>query len=262
MRCNHCNARLGIHDLWCVTCGKQTPVVKNDLSALKSIKETWMHYTEFKSKNIPAAAFSVFLGIIPIVALIWLFNSLFQYETSSSLSMIGMMLLKGLGYSIFIPFVFLPLAAINVHDDYVISKEALPGVFKRYFSYFCLAAMSAFYYILIYLICFGLPNFGSDPILRLVWIVLVNYWLAIVIPVPALMELRELSAFRALAQSYRHLHDIRWNLYLLALVLFIMNILAFSLLIVGLMLSIPFSLFIIRDYTQKTIDYELFEYRR
>jgi hypothetical protein len=262
MRCNHCNARLGIHDLWCVSCGKQTPAVKNDLSALKSIKETWAHYAEFTSKNIPAAAYSVFFGVLPIVALLWLFNSLIQFEPNSSLGMIGVMLLKALGFSIFVPFVFLPLAAINPQDGYLIPKESLPGVFKRYFSYFCLAVISALYYILIYLICFGLPNFGSDPILRLVWIVLANYWLGIIIPVPALMELRELSALKALALSYRHIHDLRWNLYLLALVLVVMNAIAFSLLTVGLMISIPFSLFVIRDYTQKLIDFELLEYRR
>ncbi len=32
---------------------------------------------------------------------------------------------------------------------------------------------------------------GSDPILRLVWLVLVIYWLAILLPVPVLMNVRK-----------------------------------------------------------------------
>ncbi len=40
MRCKYCNARLAVHDIWCMQCGKQTPVIKNELYAMKSFSET------------------------------------------------------------------------------------------------------------------------------------------------------------------------------------------------------------------------------
>ncbi len=262
MRCNQCNARLGSHDLWCVNCGRQTPNVKQELSAIKSIRETWLNYEAYKTKNIPAAAISVLFGVLPLVLLIWLFNTVLAMEADSSMGLIKNMLIKALGYSVFVPIIIVAFAGIARNEGYSLSVDIIKSAIKRYHIYFGVAAVSSLYYILIYLICFGLPNFGSDPILRLVWIVLANYWLAIIIPVPALAELKEISVLKALSLSYRHFHDVRWNLYLFALILLMINALALAFFVIGLVVTIPFSVFAIRDYTQKLIDFELLDYRR
>jgi hypothetical protein len=91
--------------------------------------------------------------------------------------------------------------------------------------------------------------------------VLVNYWVAIVAPAPVIMERLGINPFRAISLSYRHLHDVRWNIYLLVLVLGILNLLAFGLAIFPLLFSLPLSWFAIRDYTIKLEQFELFESR-
>ena len=116
--------------------------------------------------------------------------------------------------------------------------------------------------MLFYIICFGLPNFGSDPILRLVWIVLLNYWAAILLPVPMICETLNVNAFKGIRISIRHLQDVRWNIYLLVLVLGFINVLALFMFVFGLLITIPLTWYAIRDYTYTLIDFELLEYQR
>lgn len=200
--------------------------------------------------------------MIPIVLLTFLWGGLLNIDSETALHLLLQIGSKVLAYSIFVPFIFIGLAAISNRQDYEYSLPMLKDAFKRYHAYFALALISAVYYTLIYLICFGFPGFGSDPILRLVWIVLVNYWWAIILPVPVIAETQKVSMIKALSLSYRHFHDLRWNLYLLALVLVIINFLALVFFVVGLAFSLPLSIFAIRDYTQKLIDYRLLDYRR
>jgi hypothetical protein len=87
--------------------------------------------------------------------------------------------------------------------------------------------------------------------------VLVNYWIAVILPVPVLMERRDLSFWAALKLSYRHFHVVRWNMYLLVLALFILNSIAALLLIVPLVVTLPLSWFAVRDYTDLLLEYEL-----
>jgi hypothetical protein len=163
---------------------------------------------------------------------------------------------------VFAPFLLVAFAHVGKREDYQISLKDYGAALKQYPKYLLLGLGTGFYYALIYLICFGMPSFGSDPILRLVWVVLVNYWMAIILPVPALMEIKEIGVFRAIRLSYRHFHDIRWNLYLMALLLGILSSVATTLLLVGLLYMIPFFWFSVRDYTRKLIEFELLEYHR
>ncbi|MDZ4181502.1 MAG: hypothetical protein U1B83_01400, partial [Candidatus Cloacimonadaceae bacterium] len=226
MRCNHCNTRLAVHDLWCVGCGRQSPIVKSDLSAMRSFGKTWSKASATKSANIPAGAFAVILGMIPIAVLIWLFGSIITFDTATASGLILGLLVKSIAFSLFVPFVLIGFNAAHSKDVNVIRFKTMLAALKSYPRYLLLSLVSALFYAIIYVICFGLPSFGSDPILRLVWLVLLNYWIAIVLPVPALMERLEISPLKALKLSYHHFHVVRWNLYLLALVLVLINVAA------------------------------------
>jgi len=100
--------------------------------------------------------------------------------------------------------------------------------------------------------------------LRLVWLVLVNYWVAIVLPSLVLMEEMSYNPWKAIKKSYQHFQDVRWNIYLLALVLAGLNALGclfFWLLLIPEALILPLSLYAVRDYTRRLIDFELLNYR-
>ncbi len=262
MRCKKCNQRLADHDIWCVSCGSMTSVVDEELSAWASFKQTWLNYAGHTSSNALSAGFTLIFGLLPMLILAWLFRGLLHYEYDSAWSFVLYQVVKALAYSVFLPFLLLPFKSLAKDEDYLISFPSYLSALKSYPRYYLLSLLITIYYVIIYIICFGLPGLGSDPILRLVWLVLVNYWLAILLPVPVLMERQEIGIWSALKLSYRHFHDLRWNLYLLVLILFILNGLALAMAVAGLIFTLPLSWFAIRDYTQKLVDFELLSYRR
>jgi hypothetical protein len=245
-----------------VNCGVQTEVIKKDLSSMKSLQKTWDRFSAKKSVNIPAAGASIILGILPTVLLIWLFNGLLNQEAVSGFQLVKNLLIRAFAYSLFIPFIAMAFSGIRTSNRYSISIKEYFTTFRKYPRYFMLALISSLTYVLFYIICFGLPNFGSDPILSLVWIVLLNYWAAILLPVPMICETLNVNAYKAIGLSMKHLQDVRWNIYLMVLVLGVINVMALLLFVFGLLVTIPLTWFAIRDYTYTLIDYELLEYQR
>lgn len=261
MRCKKCNARLAAHDIWCVSCGTQSPVLKADLAAMPSLKHSWTKVRGRWSEYVPVAGMAVILGIIPIAAIIYILNFVIALESGTDMQYILNILIKSVLFSIFAPMVLIPFSKVASHQEYSLKLDSIASYFKPYGRYLVFSLINALVFALFHIICFGLPSFASDPILRLVWIVLLNYWVAIALPAPILMELKGLSPFKAICASYRHLHDLRWNIYLLALVLTLLNSIAFLLAIFPLLFTLPLSYFAVRDYTRKLIEYELLDYR-
>lgn len=285
MRCKHCDSRLAPHDIWCVSCGHQTPIINTDLSSLAAIKRSWREYLPFRSLNVPAAAVVVLTAVVPLIVLLVVLRSFGWLDLAglrSAGSLLGHLAVTAMGVAVFLPIFMLgfppvcaapnvpalaeaPLSSADrrppVHTrpapGYRLEWRELLSSYRNYPRYLALALICVLYYLLIYIICFGLPRFGSDPILRLVWLVLVNYFVAIILPVPVLMERLKISAVKAFLLSYRHLHAVRWQIYLLALSLAVLNLLALAALIVPLLVTLPFSWFVIRDYTDRLLAYEL-----
>lgn len=262
MRCKHCNARLAPHDVWCVECGRQTEIVKKDLSAMKSLRDTYSSFMPKKALAVPGSAVLLLAGIIPTLILVWIFNKYISLETGTAMQMLINLGIKSISLSIFIPIALVGFNTACKQDDYQLSFSSVLASLRNYPKYLGFTLISAMYFSLIYIIGFGFPSFASLPILRFVWIVLVNYWVAIAVPALVIMEQNQLTPWQAIKKSYHHLHDLRWNIYLLALVLTVINIFALVLLVVPLIISIPLSIFATRDYVRKLISYELLDYVR
>lgn len=261
MRCKHCNARLAAHDIWCVECGRQSSVPRQELSALNSLKSSWADFVEKKSHAVPIASVSIILGFLPLAFLTWLFRSYIELPSVTGLQVIVSLLIKAVSYSIFMPFLMLPMTIL--HNGRDLGKlKSLFAAMKEYPKYLALSLVINFVFVAFYIICFGLPKFGSDPILRLVWLVLINYWSTIFIPAAVLVNYTSSSPISAIKQSYKHFHDVRWNIYLMILILTLINALAAVLALIGLVITIPFTWFALRAYVRKLVDFELLEYRR
>ncbi len=263
MRCSKCNAKLSPNDVWCLNCGRQTRLIKEELSALRSLARTWGHMSSGFSAYVPAGAVSIIFGVLPIVILIWLFSGLLGYQDETTASYLAELILKTLSVSLFLPFVMTPfssIARINSSNYELGFKQAINSLGK-YPRYLGVALISALFYILATIICYGLPDFGSDPILKLVWIVLMNYWLALSLPVPMIMERMRTSPWRAYRISYRCCHDVRWNLYLLGLILLLSNLLGTIPIVIGLTITLPVSWFTIRDYVDLLFAYGVIPYQ-
>jgi len=247
MRCSHCNEKTASHDLWCVKCGKYTEVISQDLSAKKSLNSSWNKYKTFRGSNLPAGILAALTGMIPLCILIWL-----QNYTLLALPTWQMVVLSNIVWLFFIPVMLVPFSAVCRKDDYEIGVRDFFASFKSYFKYFMLSLVSVLFYLIIFYLCKG------DPILNIVWLVLVVYWIAIVLPLPILMERYEINALKALKIAYKQAGDVRWNIFLMAIILVIANILATLLFVIGLAITLPFTWFAIRDYVDKLIEYEVF----
>jgi len=262
MRCKHCNARLATHDIWCVECGYQTEVVKHDLAAMPSLGDTYRKFWMQKSSSVPGAAFALILGVLPMAIVIWLFSSIISLESNTAMQLIMNLFIKSVAISVFLPFVLIGFKVISERDDYRLGFKEMLVSLSAYPRYLVFSLISSLYYVLLYIICWGFPNFASLSILRLVWLVMVVYWVAIILPAPVLMEKLKIPPLHAIRLSYRHFHDIRWNIFLLAIVLAILNGLAFCIFFIPMIITLPLSLYAIRDYTKRLIEFELLDYRR
>ncbi len=257
MRCRHCNTRRAEHDVWCPNCQRQSSLVKNELSAMRSLKATWANYKPNISINVPLAVPAIILGIIPLLIVVWLLNTSLILPMDTTPKLLLNLLIKSTLVSMFLPFTLLGFRAVCALEGYQAGKPGLFLAFKAYPRYLLFSVINCLYFVVIYLICFGFPGFGSDPILRLVWIVLVNYWAALILPVPILMEDREMSFRDAFTLARRHFGVVRWNIYLMVLVLAALNLVATLVLIVPLAITIPFTWYAVRDYTRTLLEYEL-----
>jgi hypothetical protein len=244
-----------------MNCGNQTALLKTELSSMRSLKSTWHKLRALSSANVPAAGFAIILGIIPIAVILWMYMSVISSDISTDIKMILNLVVKTTSISLFIPMLLIAFNPLVLSEEYRICLKDVLKALRLYPRYLGFSLISGLFFVIFYIVCFGLPSFGSDPILRLVWIVLVNYWIAIILPAPVLMEKLSVSPVKAILLSYKHFHDLRWNIYLLALVLTILNALAFSLLIFPLLITIPLSWYAIRDYTNKLLEFELLSYR-
>ena len=257
-------------------------MVTTDLAATRSMRETWQNYKGHLSAGAPWGSISVILGVIPVLLLLNLFPSILSFDTAKASGLLGDLFIKSLAVSLFLPFLLIGFNAVCKWLGHQPEKPVMSHILAAYPRYFTLALLSAFYYTLIYVICFGLPKFGSDPILRLVWIVLAQYWVVLILPLPVLMESHETSLFQSLRLSYRHFHVVRWNLYLMLLLLVIFNgipmgisaiLLSKALIATGvakclllliallflapLAFTLPYSWLAVRDFTNRLMDYEL-----
>jgi hypothetical protein len=247
MRCQHCNEKLAPHDLWCIKCGKRTEALSKELSAVKSLKETWKKYKPVKGHNLPVGIIATLTGIIPLAVLIWILNFALPDMPVWQLTTMNAVI-----WTFFIPVLLVPFKVICSIDDEKVSTLGFFTSFKSYPNYFFLTFLSVLFYVIIFFLCKG------DPILNLVWLVLVLYWIAIVMPVPVLMMSYSINAWKAVKMSYKHGGDVRWNIFLMVLILAIINAIAAVLFVIGLAITVPFTWFAIRDYVYKMIELEVF----
>jgi len=131
MRCKKCNSRLAEHDIWCVSCGTQSPVLKTELSALKSLRRTRESLRNKISEMVPASSFSIIFGVIPIAVLTWVFHN--YIHTEGTLQMLTNLGIKAILFSIFVPFIIMPFRVVSTEENYQLKLNDLIGNLSSYF---------------------------------------------------------------------------------------------------------------------------------
>lgn len=247
MRCKHCNEKVKDHDFWCIYCGHPTGVVKTYLTAKQVIQSEWENFKAAKSK-------SYMFGILITLVFLVLLGGAYAFSINGNLLQVSSFtkyLLNNLAYLIIIPLLLIPFRVAS----------ALPGKFwsvgeyfkslRDYPKYFVFTFINILYFFVLKYVCEG------DPILHLVRLVMVMYWIAIVLPAPVIMQELHLNPIKAIIKAYHVGRETRWQLFFLWFLLAIINLAAIIPLGLGLLVTLPLTYRIIQRYYSKLVEFEL-----
>jgi hypothetical protein len=238
--CSKCDSSLDGNQLFCYECGEPTKVLRKELSAVNNIKETWSNYKERKGQNFPFAIFFFFALIVPLGLIVYYTHHDYWLHTLSLL--------------VFLPLMFVPFA-INVwKDQEVLAVKKYPACLKKYFRFLIFIVINVLFFAVLKII-----TTSVDPILNIVRLILVLYWLAIIVPYPHLLANKDIDPYRGWLKVFKGGKETRWQQFYTLLFLFVINVLGLALAGIGLLITIPFSIAVLERYYRQMDKYGLFD---
>lgn len=234
--CSQCSKELQTNDLYCKTCGTPSEVFITGLSAKKTCKETWEEINPIKAKFYTFSIFFALCLLFPTGFLIYFTLSSFLYNNLVIL--------------ITLPLLMIPLAFDK--RDYTISN------YFKHISKYPFFLMGTFIiqvvFIFIKLICSG-----QDPILNIVHFILVLYWLAVIMPYPLVLVKKGRNPVKALIISYKAGKEPRWQQFFILVYCTLINLAGVAVLGLGLLITIPYTFEILKNYYSRLDKLGLFQ---
>jgi len=237
--CNRCETKLNSDQIYCYECGEPTAILKNNLSASKSVKRIWQDYQEIKSHNYLFAIFYFFVLLVPLIFLVQ-----FTYHNYY---------LQNLLLLFFLPLLFIPFSIVAGKENKYLTIKSYFYNLRHYPKYFLFILLNIVYFFLLRVI-----TTSVDPILNLVRLIMVLYWLSIVVPLPSLIANKNINTFRAWWKVYIGGKETRWQQFYIYLFLSMINIVGLAILGLGLLVTIPFSFIVIDRYFREMDNNKLF----
>ncbi|MFA5498263.1 MAG: hypothetical protein WC327_01815 [Candidatus Cloacimonadia bacterium] len=237
--CQKCQIKLEAEQLFCFECGEPTSVLRDDLSALNNIKEVWSKFKGVKGSYFPFSIFYIIVILLPLFAIIFLTHNNYW--------------LNNLSLLIFLPLVFIPF-------NFDFNDESGSGMIGRYFrslakypTLFLFTLFNILFLLILKYVCTSV-----DPILNLVRLIMVLYWLSVVVPLPFVLLRKGLSPLKALKVTYKGGKETRWQQFFTYLLLALINIAGLIPIGLGLLVTIPFSYAVLERYYLQMDKYNLF----
>src|SRR5690554_318277 len=175
MRCKHCNTQIDIKDLYCPKCRKKTQSIKENFTAWSVFKES---YAEVKEKNSFSFGFNLVFAIITFffLAALGTHNFLINYPND-----IIRYVVENLIFLCFVPLLLIPFGVQNQIMEMGYNKDLRRYIFRLLPRYSLFVLANILMFALFKFLCIG------DPVLRLVRVILVLWWLAVLTPIPVLL---------------------------------------------------------------------------
>ncbi len=244
MRCIECKKDIDELAFYCTNCGTETTIIKDKLSAKQAIRETWAEIKKEKSKAYIFSIFYVLIILLPISAAAFLLRDKY-------------FILNGV-LTVLVPLALIPFEFSNISEfkigNYFANLKAYP-------KYLLFTFINIIYFFVIKIVCTGEPvfSFVFDPILHLVRLVLVLYWIAVVLPVPFIMNRYNVNPFKAVYAAYKGGAETRWQHFFIAFIMFVYIIVSTLLLGFGLLVTIPLTFLVIRHYGIMSLSCSLYK---
>ena len=244
MKCKECKKDMDDLAFFCTNCGTETTIIKDKLSAKQAIHETWSEIKKDKSKAYIFSIFYVLIILLPISAAAYMLRDKY-FILNGTLTLL-------------IPLAFIPFEFSGITDfsigNYLKSLKSYP-------KYLLFTLINIIYFFVIKIVCTGKPvfSFVFDPILHLVRLVLVLYWIAIIIPVPFIMNRYNINPFKAVYAAYKGGAETRWQQFFIATIMFTYLAVSALLLGFGLLVTIPLTFLVIRQYGLMSLGCSLYK---
>ena len=241
-----CNEKIEEHQIFCHKCGEPTDALSGPLSAKENLKQVWSEFKPVKAKFYPFSIFIILTAFL-LIGLAVYFTRGNYFQTNLALLFI-------------VPFALIPLS----FDENFISNHFTINMFfsklKYYPIFFLFTLINIVYFALMKIICTGYSlNIAVDPVLHIVRLIMVLYWIAIIVPAPVLMIRKKMNPVKAIIVSYKAGKETRWQQFYIAVFVFVLNIVGVALIGLGLLVTIPLSYILIERYYLRMDEFELFK---
>lgn len=237
----YCNTELHPHQIFCHVCGHPTAALKTDLSARQNLKDTLKNRKNENSRHL-------MLGVV---------LSLFFYISAAIIIFFTLdnYLLTNLVLLITVPVLLVPFAQKGDLTFTTFKKV----FFKFYPVYWVFVLMAEIYFFLLKVICAGyLLDIMIDPVLHIVRLIMVIYGIVCALPAILLIGEQKMCPFKALIVAIKSGYETRWQQFFTIFYVFVINAVGILALLAGLLVSLPLSYQLIRNYYLRMVDYELF----
>lgn len=213
MRCRHCNTQINNSDIYCPKCRKKTQSIKENFLIWNTFKES---FEEVKDPKNYSFKFNLFFAIVTFIFLALLTSHYFIFNYTCDWTRY---LIENLIFLIFVPILIVPFGVQNVVMEIGYGKELNHYMTKLLPKYYL--------FVLVNVLIFAFFKFISigDPVLRLIRVILVLWWLAVLLPMPVMLNKYSKNFYQLFRLSLKGFEDLRWQLFLGYLLILASNIL-------------------------------------
>jgi len=212
MRCKHCNYQIKNSDLYCPKCRKKTQSIKENFLIWDTFKQS---YKEIKESKNYSFTFNLFYAIITLIFLALLG---FHYFSSNYSSDLTRYLYENAIFLVFVPILLVPFGIQNVIMEIGYGKELNSHIFKIIPKYILFVLVNIVIFALFRFLCTG------DHVLRLVRVILVLWWLAVLLPIPVMLTKYKMNLYKLIRLSLRAFEDLRWQMFFGYILIAVLNI--------------------------------------
>lgn len=241
-----CQEELTDFQIFCPKCGHPTKVLSGPLSAKKNLTEVWKEFKDVKSKYFSFSIFVILTAFLLIALTVYFFHEKY--------------LLSNLILLFTVPFALIPFSFDKGFISQQFGIQDYVRKLKFYPHFFVFVFLNLIYFAAMKIICTGfMLNVAVDPILHIVRLIMVLYWIAIIVPAPILMIRKKMNPLSAIILCIKAGKETRWQQFFIAFFVLGMNIVGAALIGLGLLVSIPLSYILIERYYLKLDEYERFD---
>jgi hypothetical protein len=205
---------------------------------------------EVKNPNNYSFTFNLFFAAVTFIFVALLGFHYFNFEYSNDWVKY---LSENAIFLIFVPILLVPFGIQNVIMEIGYSKDLKHYIAKIIPKYYLFVLVNILIFALFKFTCQG------DPVLKLVRVILVLWWLAVLVPIPVLLTKYKKNLYKLTRLSLKGFEDLRWQMFLGYLLILAANIIMIAPLFLGYLRygSLPYHT--INRYVEKVAENQILD---